>query len=101
MTCGLILCEGKTDAILVSYFLCKTLQYKFQKKAPLKIKDVDQVNESINWYENDKGRMLAIWGVGGYSNLPNALDQIEKLNRLQFTFDKIAIIRDKDTEVEA
>ena len=50
----LILCEGKTDAILLSYYLGKTAGWKFVKKGPsgLAIQQTND-NESINWYKKD------------------------------------------------
>ncbi|MGN0404658.1 MAG: hypothetical protein ACI4F1_05520 [Bariatricus sp.] len=49
----LILCEGKTDAILLSYYLGKTAGWKFVKKGPsgLAIQQPND-NESISWYKN-------------------------------------------------
>ena len=64
----LILCEGKTDAILLSYYLGKTAGRKFAKKAPsgLAIQQPDD-NESISWYKKDDDYLL-ICGVGGKDN---------------------------------
>lgn len=51
----LILCEGKTDAILLSYYLGKTAGWKFVKKGPsgLAIQQPND-NESISWYKKDE-----------------------------------------------
>ena len=47
----LILCEGATDAILLSYYLEKTAGWVFCRKPPktLQIKE-DGIEESVNWY---------------------------------------------------
>ena len=55
----LILCEGATDAILLSYYLEKTAGWTFCRKPPkdLQIKE-DGIEESINWYEKNDDRLL-------------------------------------------
>ena len=74
----LILCEGETDAILLSYYLGKTAGWKYTSKTPdganiQKRKD----NESVNWYKKDKDYLL-ICGVGGKDNFGNFFDAIIK-----------------------
>jgi hypothetical protein len=61
----LILCEGATDAILLSYYLGRTAGWKFCRKPPknLTIKE-DGIEESVNWYEKGDDRLL-ICGAGG------------------------------------
>jgi hypothetical protein len=56
----LILCEGATDAILLSYYLGRTAGWKFCRKPPknLTIKE-DRIEESINWYEKGDDRETA------------------------------------------
>ncbi len=62
----IIFCEGKTDAILLSYYLGKIKGWKYNKK-PSKFKIVhhDADNEFIGHYKNDEGEELAICAVGG------------------------------------
>ena len=62
---SIILCEGSTDAILLSYYLNKVSGWEFCKKAPehLNIKQ-SEFDQSINWYKRDDDRLL-ICGVGG------------------------------------
>ena len=70
----LILCEGKTDAILLSYYLRKVAGWKFVKKGPsgLTIQQSND-NESICWYKKDDDYLL-ICGVGGKDNFGNFFD---------------------------
>ena len=93
----LILCEGKTDAILLSYYLGRVANWKFAKKGPsgLKIQSPNN-NESINWYKKDEDYLL-ICGVGGKDNFGNFFAQRIK-NPLVTTdaFEKIVIITDRD-----
>ena len=51
----LILCEGKTDAILLSYYLEKVAGWKYTTKSPsgLKFKKSNE-NESVDWYRKDQ-----------------------------------------------
>ncbi len=61
----IILCEGETDAILLSYYLGKTAGWSFCKKAPRNIAiKADAFEQSINWYQKGEDRLL-ICGVGG------------------------------------
>lgn len=61
----LILCEGATDAILLSYYLGKMAGWRFCRKPPknLMIKE-NGIEESVNWYEKGDDRLL-ICGTGG------------------------------------
>ena len=47
----LILCEGETDAILLSYYLGRVSGWQYSKKGPsgLEIRATSH-NESVNWY---------------------------------------------------
>ena len=65
----IILCEGETDAILLSYFLGKVAGWQFCKKPPVNIAiKADAFEQSVNWYENGDDRLL-ICGVGGKDNM--------------------------------
>ncbi len=93
----LILCEGATDAILLSYYLEKTAEWRFCHKAPkdLQIKP-DGIEESVNWYERGDDRLL-ICGVGGKDRVKSFF--INKiLSSVIYTdsFEKIALVLDRD-----
>lgn len=93
----LILCEGKTDAILRSYYLEKTAGWSFSKKGPngLNIQH-PRGNESISWYKKEEDYLL-ICGVGGKDNFGKFFEERIK-NPLVTTnaFEKIAIVTDRD-----
>ncbi len=93
----LILCEGKTDAILLSYYLGRVANWKFSKKGPSGLKiQASNDNESINWYKKDEEYLL-ICGVGGKDNFGNFFEQ--RIKRPLVTadaFEKIVIITDRD-----
>ena len=65
---SLILCEGATDAILLSYYLKKVSGWTYTAKAPdgLNIRST-RGNESVNWYKRGNDYLL-ICGVGGKDN---------------------------------
>ncbi len=65
----IILCEGQTDAILLSYYLGKVSGWEFCRKPPknIAIKE-DTFDQSINWYKKGDDHLL-ICGVGGKDNI--------------------------------
>ena len=93
----LILCEGKTDAILLSYYLGKIAGWKFVKKGPsgLAIQQPND-NESISWYKKNDDYLL-ICGVGGKDNFGNFFNERIRIPQITTNaFEKIAIITDRD-----
>ena len=93
----IILCEGATDAILLSYYLEKTAGWKFCHKPPrdLQIKE-DRIEESVNWYEKGKDRLL-ICGVGGKDRIkPFFENKIEPSIVNADSFEKVALLLDRD-----
>ena len=98
----LILCEGETDAILLSYYLEKVAGWVYSRKCPqgLSIRATAQ-NESVNWYKKDDDYLL-ICAVGGKDNFKSFFDEKIK-NPLLLTnaFEKISIVTDRDNrEIE-
>lgn len=93
----LILCEGATDAILLSYYLGRTAGWKFCRKPPrnLTIKE-DGIEESINWYEKGDDRLL-ICGAGGKDRIkPFYEKKIKPAIINADAFEKIALLLDRD-----
>ena len=94
---SLILCEGPTDAILLSYYLERVAGWHFSKKPPagLEIKSSDR-NESVNWYKRGSDYLL-ICGVGGKDNFNRFFKQsLENPIIHAGAFEKIAVITDRD-----
>ncbi len=97
----LILCEGKTDAILLSYYLEKVAGWKYTTKSPsgLKFKKSNE-NESVDWYRKDQDCLL-ICGVGGNSNFGKFfINRIKAPQVMTDAFEKIVIITDRDDRAE-
>lgn len=97
----MILCEGKTDAILLSYYLEKTCGWT-HRNAPksLAIK-VDEIKgESAYWYRKEDESLL-ICGVGGKDNFGSFYK--EKIHPTMVdtnAFSKIAVVTDRDNREE-
>ena len=73
----IILCEGKTDAILISYFLIKRFGWEYMRETVIKL-PIEKDNEVLNWYRHPAkpDQELAIWGVGGITQLPVKLGHV-------------------------
>ena len=102
---NIILCEGKTDAILLSYYLSKVCGWEFldkkenrRFKARLSSMKIDNAgNQNFDWYFCDND-ILCIYAVGSKDNFSDALEQVAAIN-LQTSsekFSKVALISDRD-----
>jgi len=98
---SLILCEGKTDAILISYYLKRTCGWVECQRNPninLNFKALEN-NQSAYWYKKGKNYLL-IFGVGGKDNFNIVINkyilEVIKEYPQEESFKKIAVISDKD-----
>ncbi len=97
---SIILCEGQTDAILISYFL-NHFGWEYSTKE-IKNFPYDKNNDVLNGYKkkNEKNISLLIWGGDGFSALNNKLkviiDKLESARNNQDEFKKIVIFCDCD-----
>lgn len=97
----LILCEGKTDAILLSYYLEKTCGWT-HRNAPkgLDIRADETRGESAYWYRRESESLL-ICGVGGKDNFGSFFrEKIQSAIIDTNAFSKIAIVTDHDDHAE-
>ena len=96
----LILCEGKTDAILLGYYLMKTDDWELERKAPsgLAIKAQEQ-NENVAWYKKGTERLM-ICAVGGKDNFDRFFSRDIRRAILNASngdpFPRIVLITDRD-----
>lgn len=103
----LILCEGKTDAILLSYYMGRVFGWKpvkaKERKKLLKGLDVQvaESNQNADWYRKNDDFLL-ICAVGGKDNFENFYrNHIERPILDADAFQQIAIVIDRDeNEVE-
>lgn len=92
----LILCEGESDAIFLSYYLKCVYNWK-TCSAPQDINiKANGNNQSAYWYKRNDD-LLLICGVGGKSNFGNFFaDKILNPQKKSNAFQKIAIVTDRD-----
>lgn len=96
----LIMCEGKTDAILLGYYLMKTDDWEFERKAPsgLAIKAQEQ-NENVAWYKKGDEKLM-ICAVGGKDNFEHFFSRDIQRAILNASsgdpFPRIALVTDRD-----
>lgn len=101
----LILCEGATDAILLSYYLEHCAGWKFSRKAPANLNIKADGNETASWYQKGSDHLL-ICAVGGKDNFQHFFKKrIASPLFASDVFGKIAVVTDRDkrniTEIES
>jgi hypothetical protein len=100
-----ILCEGKTDAILISYFLEKRFGWEHIRR-PVFGLPVDQDNEVLNWYHHLKkpDQELAIWGTGGIDQISVKLGHVVDRTRNERIptnrFERVVLFFDRNDRSE-
>lgn len=101
----IILCEGKTDAILISYFLIKRFGWTYIKEEVVEL-PVDRDNEVLNWYRHLRkpDQELAVWGAGGIEQLPIKLAHVIDRTRNERTptnrFERLVLLFDRNDRSE-
>ncbi len=98
---NLVLCEGKTDAIVLSYYLFKKFGWEYNNR---ETKNPDRVSFKENSYETEfvysrNGEDTYILSVGGYNNFFSKIKRISNYlqnTNMQEAFDKLVILADKD-----
>lgn len=92
-----ILCEGETDAILISYYVNKMMGFEYEKNGKNRY---PKINDKTNWYKNQLGHLLAICPVGG-SDFQSDVKKIIKYNEMANegeSFHRIILVMDNDDE---
>lgn len=98
-----ILCEGKTDAVLLSYYLNKVCGFEVDKGKVTNQLTLGQNkgNESFSWYRKNND-YLGIWGIGGKNCFKKAISEffnVLKKSPDTMNYDAIAIVCDRDLEI--
>ena len=97
---GIILCEGETDAILISYYLHNTLTYNHVKKFHASLPVLTNISKSINWYRGVCDNYIAICPIGG-DDFMKAVQEIIRYNKAadkDDVFHKLVLVMDNDDE---
>ena len=98
----IILCEGKTDAVLLGYYIDKICRFthtneKINKEITI---DKKRSNEFFEWHTRNKN-CLAIWGVGGKDCFKLAIEEfynVLKKSSDTLTYRQFIIVCDRDIE---
>lgn len=93
---SIILCEGETDAILISYYLLRMRKMRFFQENTFL-----QKTEKTYWYRNPEGETVAITWVNGHEFSPAMLEVLrvnELANSAEERFSKIAVLADHDDD---
>ena len=99
----LILCEGKTDAILLSYYLDRTQGWTPCRRSPkgLNIQAGEGRTESAFWYQRGEDRLL-ICGVGGKDCFGSFFDRkIRPAIVDSQAFSRLAVVTDRDDRTQS
>ncbi len=98
----LILCEGKTDAILLSYYLGRIKQWEPCKYGPQRcqISVNEKVGEYAYWYQQG-GDYLLICAVGGKDRFGIFFaEKLQATIRDAQMFSRMALVTDRDARLE-
>lgn len=91
---SIILCEGETDAILLSYYLERLCGIAYTKDPKTQL----DCTEETCWYDNASGKEIAITWVGGH-DFTEALQEVLHINQLALAsdrFDRVVVLADHD-----
>lgn len=97
---NIIFCEGKTDAILLSYYLGKVAGWEFDNKLTRKtgLPIRNNENEEVNVYTKADSELI-IWAVGGVNNLDYSISSILEATKVlekEKSYKKLIILMDRD-----
>lgn len=98
----IILCEGETDQIILSYYFYKQFGYRYICDLPTLL-DINSKTEFIRLYRRpDDGDEVAIWSIGGQSLFGDALRTVLEINKANSAviYSRILIITDHDSVQE-
>ncbi len=91
-----ILCEGKTDALLLSYYLGKVSGWKHTNPPDGLAIKARANNENVDWYKKGS-EYLMICAVGGKDNFARFFARdLKKAMMVSGAFSRIAVVTDRD-----
>lgn len=89
-----ILCEGKTDSVVINHVM-SSVGFEYTNKRTKLAKFNLLKNQSVDYFK-DNNDILAIWNVAGYNNIKNSVEEIIKLNKTDKVVDILSIVVDRD-----
>jgi hypothetical protein len=101
-----VICEGKTDAILVGYFLNRVYGWTYTRDHRMPALPFEKQNESLCWYSHPekRGFELAVWGAGGITRIPEKLHKIVERTKAEHVglnrFGRVVVLLDRDERSE-
>ncbi len=98
----IILCEGKTDAVLLGYYLDKICGFTHTNEKINKQLTIgkNKSNEIFEWYSRGND-YLAIWGIGGKDCFKPAIKDfynVLKKSSEELTYHQFVIVCDRDLQ---
>ena len=96
---NLIICEGKTDAVFIGYYLSKKYGWSFDKGKSSKSQTL-KMDDSQHFcmFEKD-GRELGIWSVGGCDNFCRSIGHLVKyIETSGEPVERVLYMIDRDSE---
>lgn len=99
---SILLCEGKTDQVLLSYYFKQKFHYEYSRRCESLLQR-NSKEESVCLYKQEEtGDELIIWAVGSQSLIPGALAEVFSTNRSNANgiYSRIVILVDRDNEQE-
>lgn len=99
---SIVLCEGETDQIILSYYFEKLFHYHYASELP-KILNVNPQAEFVRLYmrSEDKDEVV-IWAIGGRNLFRDALNEVLEANmtNAESVYSKVLVILDHDSDRE-
>lgn len=107
---SIILCEGETDQVLISYYFIKNFGFEYYKKAkyfpsctPKKLNPQNESEAIWSYYRGEDN--LIIWAVGGHDDcFERALEKVLYQNKINSptngVYSRICIVTDHDSNEE-
>ncbi|MBC5648645.1 DUF3226 domain-containing protein [Christensenella tenuis] len=107
---SIIICEGKTDAIILSYYLSKTDEWIFLSKKESQCRGISErilefgiensMTQEFSWYINPGEDLLCIYAVGGITAIKDGFAQVLDINSMSNSepFERMVLLFDRDDE---
>lgn len=100
---SILLCEGETDQIILSYYFQNQYQYNFSSERTNKISNSASIGIKRSYVQrnevSNEENELVIWAVGGREKLCPAIGLVLNQNKLNtdLFYERIIIVSDKDS----